>query len=186
MSLVTPQYLLEGAFHALEQGGLLLRDANLLYESGSYANSKVIAAFATEELGRSVILQGLRARALAGEQITLDQVKASCGNHVVKQRAGMLSTVLKGSNESGLGKMLQSLSGDPQSVEWKEANAKIEQLVEQKRATLPAERHAERMSALYVEPKSDGWGTPAADVSPQSAYDFLQDAINDYTLRYQR
>jgi hypothetical protein len=40
MSLVTPQYLLEGAFHALEQGGLLLRDANLLYESGSYANSK--------------------------------------------------------------------------------------------------------------------------------------------------
>jgi hypothetical protein len=31
---VSPQYLLEGAVYALEQCGLLLRDANLLYRNG--------------------------------------------------------------------------------------------------------------------------------------------------------
>jgi hypothetical protein len=36
---ITPQYLLEGAVYALEQCGLLLRDANLLYRSGSYATA---------------------------------------------------------------------------------------------------------------------------------------------------
>jgi hypothetical protein len=32
---VTPQSLLEGAAYALEQCGLLLRDANLLYRNGN-------------------------------------------------------------------------------------------------------------------------------------------------------
>jgi hypothetical protein len=34
---VSPRYLLEGAVYALEQCGLLLRNANLLYRNGSYA-----------------------------------------------------------------------------------------------------------------------------------------------------
>ena len=34
---VTPEYLLKGAAYALEQCGLLLRHANLLYRNGSYA-----------------------------------------------------------------------------------------------------------------------------------------------------
>jgi hypothetical protein len=37
---VTPEYLLEDAAYALEQCGLLLRDANLLYQSGSYASKQ--------------------------------------------------------------------------------------------------------------------------------------------------
>ena len=48
---VTPEYLLEGAAYALEQCGLLLRDANLLYQSGSYASVIALAAFAQEEKG---------------------------------------------------------------------------------------------------------------------------------------
>jgi hypothetical protein len=36
---VMPRYLLEGAVYALEQCGLLLRDANLLYRSRSYATA---------------------------------------------------------------------------------------------------------------------------------------------------
>ena len=48
---VTPQYLLKGAVYALEQCGLLLRDANTLYRSGSYSNAVVLAALAYEELG---------------------------------------------------------------------------------------------------------------------------------------
>ena len=49
---VSPQYLLEGAVYALEQCGLLLRDANLLYRSGSYATAVALAAFAREEQRR--------------------------------------------------------------------------------------------------------------------------------------
>jgi len=62
---VTPQYLLEGAAYALEQCGLLLRDANLLYRSGSYGSAVALAAFAREELGRWRILLELRKKLLA-------------------------------------------------------------------------------------------------------------------------
>src|SRR5262249_39594661 len=40
----TPQFLLEGAAYALEQCGIFLSDAALLYRSGSYRNSVVLAA----------------------------------------------------------------------------------------------------------------------------------------------
>src|SRR5262249_43047922 len=43
--------LLEGAAYALEQCGLLLRDADPLYQSGSYASVIALAAFAQEEKG---------------------------------------------------------------------------------------------------------------------------------------
>jgi len=43
---VTAQYLLKGAVYALEQCGLLLRDANLLYQNGSHASAVALAAFA--------------------------------------------------------------------------------------------------------------------------------------------
>jgi hypothetical protein len=48
-----PQYILQGAAYALEQCGLLLRDANLLYRNDVHANAVVLTAFAREELGRS-------------------------------------------------------------------------------------------------------------------------------------
>jgi AbiV family abortive infection protein len=50
---VTAQFILEGSEYALEQCGLLLRDANVLYRNGSYASAVVLTAFAREELGRS-------------------------------------------------------------------------------------------------------------------------------------
>ena len=51
---VTAEHLIRGYALALEQCGCLLRDAVLLYESGSsYASAVVLAAFAWEELGRA-------------------------------------------------------------------------------------------------------------------------------------
>jgi hypothetical protein len=41
---VTPKYLLEGAVYALEQCGMLLRDANSLYRSASYATAVALTA----------------------------------------------------------------------------------------------------------------------------------------------
>jgi AbiV family abortive infection protein len=47
---VATRFILEGSEYALEQCGLLLRDANVLYQSGSYASAVVLTAFAREEL----------------------------------------------------------------------------------------------------------------------------------------
>ena len=74
---VTPQYLLEGAVYALEQCGLLLRDANLLYQNGSHASAVALAAFAREELGRWRILFELRKKVLGGDNVTIKKYKVA-------------------------------------------------------------------------------------------------------------
>ena len=84
---VSPKYLLEGAAYALEQCGLLLRDANLLYQNGSYASAVALAAFAREELGRWIILRKLRTEVLGGRRLTIKDIQDACGDHESKQRA---------------------------------------------------------------------------------------------------
>jgi AbiV family abortive infection protein len=107
MSSVTPQYLLEGYAYALEQCGLLLRDANILYQSGSSANTVVLVAFAREELGRSEILLDLWKQVLGVKNFTTEDIRKRCDDHETKQRAGMLSVVLTAPNkEAGIGKVL--------------------------------------------------------------------------------
>ena len=184
---VTPQYLLQGAVYALQQCGLLLRDANILYRSDSYANAVVLAAFAREELGRSSILRDLRQRALAGETFTIVQIGQACEDHVTKQREGMLSFTLTADRESGLGKLLRAkMENHPQSKEWQDANNELERIDETKKKRTPSDRHQKRIAALYVEPLSDScWNRPAT-VSALDAHRFLEDAVNDYAVRYQQ
>jgi AbiV family abortive infection protein len=130
MSAVTPQYLLEGYAYALEQCGLLLRDANILYQSGSSANTVVLAAFAREELGRSEILLDLWKQVLGGKNFTTEYIRKRCDDHETKQRAGMLSVVLTAPNkEAGIGKVLwDRMTAKPQSAERKRADAELEQI----------------------------------------------------------
>lgn len=182
---VTPHYLLQGAVYALEQCGLLLRDANVLYQSRSYANAIVLAAFAREELGRSSILLDLRRRVLAGEIITIVQIEHACEDHVAKQRAGMLSITLTADRESGLGKVLRArMENHPQSRAWQDADNELKRINETKKKRTPTVRHEKRIAALYVEPASNTrWNRPAA-VSASDAHDFLQEAVNDYAGRY--
>jgi AbiV family abortive infection protein len=182
---VTPQCLLEGAVYALEQCGLLLRDANILFRNGSYANAVVLAAFAREELGRFIILLNSRKQALAGKTSTIKEIQDHCDDHVAKQQAGMLSIVMTADRDSGLGKVLRVRSeAYPQSPEWKEADDQLAKLDRKKKGRVPRERHEKRMSSLYVEPVSQSeWNRPA-NTSPSSARVFLQDAVNDYAGRY--
>jgi HEPN superfamily AbiV-like protein len=93
---VSPRYLLEGAAHALEQCGLLLRDANLLYRSSSYASAVALAAFAQEELGRWKMLHDLRRKVLGGDSVTIKEIQTRCGDHVRKQEAGVMSVGVVG------------------------------------------------------------------------------------------
>jgi AbiV family abortive infection protein len=93
-----------------------LRAANTLYRDGDYASAIVLAASAREEFGRSNILLDLRKRAIAGEVLTVAQVKDACDDHVTKQRAGMASLTMKADWGSGLGKILQTTIENPHKV----------------------------------------------------------------------
>jgi AbiV family abortive infection protein len=185
---VTPEYLLEGAAYALEHCGLLLRDANLLYQNGSYASAVALAAFAQEELGRWKMLLDLRRKVLRGDRLTVEQIRTRCGDHVRKQEAGQMSTVMRTDKDSGLGKLLQSrASAKPGSKEWKAADEEIKRLDRQKTKRAPGDRHKQRMDALYVDPVSpDGWNRPINEISQTSAFGRLQDVGNDYSLQYER
>jgi AbiV family abortive infection protein len=182
---VTPQYLLQGAAYALEQCGLLLRDANVLYRSHSYASAVVLTAFAREELGRSEILLDLRRQASAGKTFTIAQIRDACEDHVIKQRTAMLSIVTRADRDSGLGKLLRArMENHPQSPEWRKADVELKQIDETKKKRTPSDRHEKRIAALYVEPISESeWNRPAT-ISASTAHDFLQDAVNDYAGRY--
>jgi AbiV family abortive infection protein len=179
---VTPQYLLKGAAYSLEQCGLLLRDANILYRSGSYASAIALTAFAREELGRSRILFDLRSRALAGETFTIKKIQDCCENHVTKQQAGMLSIEIRTNIESELGKILQART--TKTTEWQEADAKFKRIQETLKKRTPSSRHKRRMATLYVEPVSESqWNRPGK-TTKMAAYEFLQGAVNDYAGQY--
>jgi AbiV family abortive infection protein len=183
--MVTPKYLLQGSAYALEQCGLLLRDANLLYRSGSYASAVALAVFAQEELGRYSILLDLRKKALGGERVTIKDIQDRCWDHVRKQEAGMMSFVMRVVTDPALAKLLDTyLSAKPGSEERETAREQLE-LDQQTTKRIPLERHQQRMSALYVDPVApDRWNRPTNEISQITAHAYLQDAANDYSVQY--
>jgi AbiV family abortive infection protein len=144
-----------------------------------------LAAFAREELGRSQTLLKFWRSKLGGETVTIEQIDAACTDHVEKQRAGMLSTVMTADRDSELGRLLNvRLNNSPQSEERKDADAELKKIDKVKAKRTPSDRHEKRMASLYVEPKSsDDWNRPG-DLSAETAFNFLQDAINDYAGRH--
>ena len=185
---VTPQYLLEGAAYALEQCGWLLRDANTLYKAGAYANAVVLASFAREELGRWTMLLDLRREVVGGKQLTVDDVKERCGDHVAKQKAAMLSTTMRTNKDTGLGKLLNArFTAKPGSSERKAADKQVDDIDRRLQKRVPGERHEQRMSALYVDPISPTeWNRPSESVTQEDARQFLTDAANDYSIQCER
>jgi AbiV family abortive infection protein len=163
-----------------------VRDAVLFYEKQSCANAVVLCAFAREELGRSRILLDLWRNSSRASIVTIKDVEAAVKNHVEKQRAGMFSLTMRADSEGELAKILRiRRTESPQSKKWQDADAKLKTIDAEMAERTPRDRHAERMSALYVEPKSTTeWNRPA-DKSVKEAYEFLVDAINDYRARYQ-
>jgi AbiV family abortive infection protein len=184
--MVTAQYLLEGAIYALEQCGLLLRDSVTLYRQGSYANAIVLAAFAREELGRYDILRELRGKLVEGGSVLLEDVNKKCRNHELKQERAQLSVNLQESKDMRLDQIIRSMFDHHlQSNEYRQAEAELNQIVEQIAKDAPHDRHALRMKSLYVEPdqSSSGWNRPK-EQSRESAFLFLQNAANDYSAQY--
>jgi AbiV family abortive infection protein len=188
---VTSTYLLKGAVYALEQCGLLLRDANSLYRSGSYASAVALAAFAREELGRAKILFDLRAKLVAGGTMTLEEVNRRCADHVTKQEWAVLSTTYRWNTQdkaTGFGKLMDDRSrAKLGSKEWKAAEEAIRKVDETKFKRAKHDRHQQRMRALYVDPDDAGlgWNRPRSTISKTAAQEFLTDAGNDYASAHQ-
>jgi AbiV family abortive infection protein len=186
---VTPEFLVRGYALALEQCGLLLRDACVLYEQRSFATALVLAAFAWEELGRADKLLELWRSSLNDSAVTVEEIKSACSKHLEKQRAGMRSLTMRPEAGSDLAKILATRTThahDPQGEEWQKANAELTKIDALMTESKPRERHAARLKAQYVEPKSaTEWNRPA-DTSAMEAYEFLVDAINDYRGPYHK
>jgi AbiV family abortive infection protein len=180
---VGSDHLLEGAVYALEQCGLLLRDANTLYRAKAYASAVVLAAFAREELGRWRMLVGLWREVRKGKEVTVADVEKHCWGHVEKQTAGMVSVAIRGHEEGG--ELIRALaSAVPGTEEWKAIQDKIDDIVVGIRNHIPDERHETRQSALFVDPISaNEWSRPVEKITRDVACHFLMDAANDYSIQ---
>jgi AbiV family abortive infection protein len=104
---VSARYLLEGAWYAFENSGYHIRNAAILYENQSYPGAVAHAMFAREELGKAQILLGFWEDVEARRRnITLEDVKKACDDHVYKQKKGQLSITQRASGEEGFARVL--------------------------------------------------------------------------------
>jgi AbiV family abortive infection protein len=180
----TPEYLMKGAAYALEQCGLCLRDAELSYRNGSYANAVVLAAFAREALGQWIILLDLRQKVLGGGKLPIRKLKTLYDDHELKQTAAMLSFTMTGDRDSGVGKLIMSrLTAVPGSDEWKRTDDALKKLNTLKTKRVPQVRHKLRMLAMYIDPEGDDWNRPVKRISQADAREFIEDARNDYAVQ---
>jgi hypothetical protein len=122
-----PENLLKGAYYALEQCGLLLRDAHILDRYRSCARIVVLASFARDELRRYDILLGFLASRPRWERgFHRRRDTEACNDPIAKQRAGMFSTTMRADSGSGLDKILRAKTENhPDSQEYQNAETKL-------------------------------------------------------------
>jgi len=186
---VSPQFLLEGTWYALEQAGHLLHGAVLLYNSGQYSSTVVLAALGREELGKSVILRDFRKKLVGGsETVTLEDVREACKVHAAKLVKGQLSVVMRTEGGDALDKLLRVVDhSDRPSSDRRAARKQLDAYIKHQRKLQPQDRHRQRIAALYVEPKETGtaWTRPV-DVSQEEARRCVEDFANDYSAKCSR
>jgi AbiV family abortive infection protein len=176
--------LLKGAWHALEQAGILFDNAVLLFDADQWATSVGVAMLGREEFGRSRILRDLAAKA-ATTPVSVSEVRARCEDHAEKQAKGIASHVFKPPPDSALGRAISTLTEKlPSSPEAAAANAVIDSAVKAQRKRLPHERHEQRMQAFYVDVTDSGnWVRPVT-IRRDEAREIVEQAVNDYAVKF--
>jgi len=143
-----------------------------------------LALLGREELGRYRILLDLWRQVAGGKQVSVDEVRSACDNHVIKQREAQLSFVYR-AEEGGLAQLLRTrLAARPGTLEWANADEQLKQLGEKKLKRTPSDRHSTRMRAMYVDINDGGtdWNRPAA-IPEGEAATCLADAVGDYAVQ---
>lgn len=182
---VQADILLKGAWFSLEQCGHLLRNAVTLHAGKAYASSVALALLAREELGRYRILIELWRKAAGGAAVTVDEVRASCDDHEVKQREAQLSITYRAEGSGRFAELLRTrIQARPGTPEFRNADEQLKHLDEIKLKRTPGDRHSTRMKALYVDINDRGtdWNRPAA-IPEGEATSCLLDAVNDYSVQ---
>jgi len=185
---VTEQFLLEGAWHALDQAGRLLCSASILFDGGDSSTALAIAMFGREELGRSKLLRDCAREVRGGSDISAQEVTRCTDDHVKKQAAASLSVVMR--MRPGSAAWTAATDGSRTDIPDEERSAAhetVRRAFEAKAKKQPHARHEDRCSALYVDLNALGtkWRRPSA-IGREDARNSIVDAVNDYALERER
>jgi hypothetical protein len=186
--MVTAQFLLEGSVYALEQCGLLLRDATALYKAGSYPSAVLIAGLAHESLDRAVRLRGLRERVLRGRQLVLPEIDAEFGeqeNEEVLVGAGTGLSAQRRTRREERTKKPFTVGRGPTG--YLQGDLFVDQTRREQAQRTRTEREALRVGCLHVRPDGAAfrWHLPK-DHSREEARSFLLDVLCDYARERDR
>jgi AbiV family abortive infection protein len=179
--ILTSEYVLEGACLALEHASVLLNDAVILYEHGSFSSSLALAAHASEELGKSRIYRDLEREIASGKMITLKDLKDCSEGHVAKHKAAITGIAYGGDVSTGLGAAILGMTQcDPNSETFKQAKAIADTAGKAIFKRFPDERHRQRNQALYVDPVDvTKWQSPR-NITKEDARMYITHIRNDY------
>jgi AbiV family abortive infection protein len=164
----TLKFLMRGGWLALEQGGRLIRDAEILFKAGSHSSAVALALLSREEVAKAKMLFDLWICASRVETISQEMVlrKIRALNHIRKQRLAATSF------------------SAPLDVERISGGGPLEEILKYFDEVAGA-RARRREQALYVDPLSDHleWRRPA-DIEPAEAETIIADARMDYWQQY--
>jgi len=174
--MLNAEEIIKGAFYAMEQAGLLINDAALLYAQQKWPSSLVLAVFALEELGKAEVLlqRGIDAASTADK--TRAQVFAGNTAHTTKLRGGRgpdtITTAISFAGEIP----------EPDTAEAAALNHQLQQAEQIATGNAPANAHGARMRSLYVDlPESEIWTRPK-ETSPSEAYLMVSAASIEYSV----
>ncbi len=180
---VTAEVLLKGALYALEQSGILLQDALLLYGSKAYSSAVALAMIGREELGKyRMLLEQWRKAEGIGILPDVGAIQAACADHIEKQKRAVLGLTFTADGPSAFGSAIATqIKYKPQDAEYQSAEKVIKAGLKAMAKRAPEARHDSRMRALYVDLDDSGstWVRPS-NISQEEAKKLLNDSANDY------
>ncbi|MGA8676495.1 MAG: AbiV family abortive infection protein [Candidatus Acidiferrales bacterium] len=169
--------IVEGAFYAMEQAGLLINDAAALYAQRRWPSSLVVAVFSMEELGKAEMMLKRGVEAAKTGPKSKEDVMAGANRHATKLRAGRGKATVTAS---------VSFWGDipePNTQESAELEKQLDAAEKIALHNAPNDAHAARMRALYVDLGEDEiWARPTK-TEPSEAYLMVSAASIEYGVR---
>jgi AbiV family abortive infection protein len=172
------QAVLLGSVYALQQAGLLLEDAVILFDRGRRATAAGLALFAREEIGRHRILKKVWSDMAPDALKPAKEINKCCQDHVTKHREAQRSYVLR-ADTAQLEELLQSqMKGGPQAV--RNGRPRLDAIRAQREKRAPTDRARFRETSFYVDAIDERhWSVPSL-CDPVKCANDLADATTEY------